>query len=70
MLDLDALPAGLDDESADLLGLGVARHDHQQLRDGAVGAPQFEAVEDVGVALGGLLGGGHQAGRVGAHLRL
>ena len=50
ILHLDAGPGTLDHERADLLGFRIARHDHQQLRERTVGAPQLLAVEHVGVA--------------------
>ena len=69
VLHLDAGPARLDDEGADLLRLGIAGHHHQQLGDGAVGAPELLAVEEV-VPLRRPLGAGHQPRRIGADLRL
>ncbi len=44
--DLDPGPVGLDDECGDLLRSSSRHHDHQ-LGDGAVGAPELLAVEDV-----------------------
>ncbi len=49
---------------------GIARHHHQQLGEGAVRAPELLAVQDVGIALRRALGGGGEAGRVGADRRL
>jgi hypothetical protein len=42
----------------------------EQLRQRAVGAPELAAVDDVLAAVGGELGGGGEARRVGAHLHL
>ena len=53
MHDLDAGPVLLDDEGRDLLRVGVPRHDDEELGDGAVGAPELLAVQDV-VAVGRL----------------
>ena len=47
-----------------------ARHDHQQLRDGAVGAPELLAVQDVVQPVLGERRGGLEARRVGADLIL
>src|SRR5581483_10152087 len=68
VLDLDARPAGLDDEAADLLGRGVARHDDEQLRERPVRAPELLAVQHPEVAAA--LGGGGEARRIGADVRL
>ena len=59
VLDLHARPVGLDHEGADLLVPGVASHDHEELGEGAVGAPELLAVEDV-VPFRRPLGGGHR----------
>jgi len=51
VLDLHARPVGLDDEAADLLRLGVARHHDEQLGQRAVRAPELLAVQNEGVAM-------------------
>ncbi len=70
MLDLDPFPIGLDHEGADLASFLAARHDDEQFGQGAVGAPELLAADQVVVAfVGELVGRGH-AGRVGADLSL
>src|SRR4030095_734707 len=49
--DLDARPGLFDDEGGDLLRVRMAGHDHEELGDRAVRAPEFFAVENV-VAFG------------------
>ncbi len=66
VLEGHARRVALDHEGRDLARAGVHGHDHQQLREGAVGAPQLAAVEDVVLAVGSLLGRGSHARRVGA----
>ena len=66
---LDAGPVRLDDERRDLLRTG-ARHDHHQLGDGAVGAPELLAVQDVVLAVGRKRRGRAERGGIGADLIL
>ena len=77
VLDVHPRPARLDDEGGDLPPLPAVyhlrrrpRHHHEQLRDGAVRAPQLLAVQDVGAAVGGRHGGRGHAGGVRADVVL
>ncbi|CAM4153165.1 hypothetical protein NOGI109294_26155 [Nocardiopsis gilva] len=64
----DALGVALHDERRDTaavsLALRDAGHDHEQVGDHAVGGPELDAVEEVGLAALGGGGGGAQPGRV------
>ena len=70
VLDLHPRPGRLHHERADFLRARVHRHHHQQLGQGAVGAPQLGAVQHVGGAVRGLLGGGGDARGIGSDLGL
>ncbi|CAM3627327.1 hypothetical protein NORO109296_00555 [Nocardiopsis rhodophaea] len=66
----DALGVALHDERRDTaavpLALRDAGHDHEEVGDHAVGGPELDAVEEVGLAVLGGGGGGAQPGRVAA----
>ena len=68
VLDLHARPIGVDDEGADLLRRGVARHHDEELGERAVGAPELLAVQQKHVAVTHRRRG--EARRIGADVRL
>jgi hypothetical protein len=70
VLDLHARPGRLHHEGADLARLGIDGHHDQQLRDGAVRAPELGPVEDVGAAVRALLGRGREPGGIRPDVRL